>query len=227
MIVFKKIISYFKEVLKRPFRTPKAIIEYSHADISAGVIIGPNCILGQNTKIYENSILANTIIGDYSYIGGNSELKNCTIGKYCSIAPEVRIGLGIHPTDKISTYPGFYSRKASGAVQIGEDPNTREYEPVVIGHDVWVGNRAMIMDGVEVGNGCIVAAGSVVTKNIEPYSIVGGVPAKLIRKRFEANEIDALQELKWWDKGLQFCIDNADLFNNPQQFFRKYKSGAG
>jgi len=227
MTLLRNLAGYISELLKRPLRAPYAMLRFRHARISYGVVVGPNCHLGQRVRIHENAILANTDIGDYSYVGGGSRLQNCRIGKYCSLGPEVQVGLGIHPTDRISTYPGFYSARSAAALRLGEDSRVREFEQVRIGHDVWIGNRATIMDGVEIGNGCVVAAGSIVTADVEPYSIVGGVPAKLIRKRFDPGQIALLQELKWWDRSPEFLAENADLFNSPARFFAAFGGDAG
>lgn len=213
------LFDYYKELTKSMFRTVKAVIKYPRTKIASGVSINDKCRFGVNVKIHKNSIIADTHIGDYSYVGGNSEIKNCTIGKFCSIAPDVKIGLGIHPTDKISTYPGFYSDKASVVVHIGIDKSFIETKAVTIGNDVWIGTNCLIKDGVYIGNGAIIAAGSVVTKNVAPYSIVGGIPAKVIRYRFSTDEIELLESFKWWDKGLEFCKKNAHLFLNKNEFF--------
>lgn len=222
MKLFRNLHSYFLEILRHKFRTLKAIFLYPNVQIFSGVVIGSNCKFGHEVKVYKNSVLSNSSVGDYSYIGSNSEIKNCRIGKFCSIASNVKIGLGIHPVDIISTYPGFYSQYASGVVKFGIDKSIIEEKIVQVGNDVWIGTNSIILDGVIIGNGVVIAAGSVVTKNIEPYSIVGGVPARLIRMRFEQDQIDMLENFKWWDRGLDFCKKNSQLFLDPKEFFLKF-----
>ncbi|MEO0902191.1 MAG: CatB-related O-acetyltransferase [Bacteroidota bacterium] len=198
---------------------------YPQVDFKRGCNANESCQFGDCIKICASAILANVKIGSYSYVGGNSVLKNCSVGKFVAIAPEVKIGLGIHPVnDVISTYPGFYSAGASGAVKFNCDSSIEESKQVVIGNDVWIGTRAMILDGVTIGDGAVIAAGSVVTKEVEPYTIVGGVPAKLIRRRYSPAETQELINFAWWDKGHDFYVDNAKLFLNPKTFFKLIRS---
>jgi len=221
-----KLAHYFTELLKQKFRTIKAIIKYPHVQIGAGVIIRPNCMFGKDIKVDQNTVLANTTVGDFTYIGSNNEIKYCTIGRFCSIASNIKISLGIHPIDKISTYPGFYSKSASGAVKMAVNSTVIEHKPVNIGNDVWIGANCLIMDGVAIGNGAVIGAGSVVTKDVPPYAVIGGVPAKLIKMRFDSEQIALLEAFKWWDKGLEFCQNNGPLFLNTEQFFSKIEDGS-
>lgn len=135
-------------------------------------------------------------IGEFSYIGNRCRIANrkeTSIGKYCSISHEVQIGLSQHPVDTLTTH-GFITNKKGECSAIDNligpseenrvDFSNKVMPPVNIGNDVWIGYRAMIMDGVNIGNGAIIAAGAVVTKDIPPYEIWGGVPAKAIGKRF-------------------------------------------
>lgn len=219
MIRINKLYQNFTEKLKQNLRTVKAIWQYPKVDIKAGVVVGPGCTFGENVKLYKSVIIANTLVDNFSYIGDNSKVKNCFIGKFCSIGPDVKIGLGIHPIDKISTYPGFYSKRASVPVRIGIDQFFVEEKRIKIGHDVWIGSNCVILDGISIGNGAIIAAGSVVTKDVKPYSIVGGVPAKIIRMRFEDDQITLLENFKWWDKDLDWLRTHSKLFLDSDLFF--------
>ena len=151
-------------------------------------------------------------IGEYSYICHTTKIGNAKIGKFCSIAAEAFIGLGGHPTCLLSTSPFQYTRnKISmlGNILVDEDklvklPNFNP--PAEIGNDVWIGLRAMIMPGCKVGDGAVVAANAVVTKDVPPYAIVAGVPAKVVKYRFEQPVIDKLLELKWWDYPEDFIV---------------------
>lgn len=177
-----------------------------------------------------NRICSNTFfsgkIGFGSYIGYGSDIK-ARIGKYSSVSGNVKVVLGSHPSkDFVSTHPSFYStKKQSGFTYVREDYYAEKNfadgkYPVVIGNDVWIGNGVTILEGVTVGDGAIVAAGAVVTKDVQPYSIVGGVPAKEIRKRFSDEEIEFLLELKWWDKPQDWIKENADKFTDIKKLMK-------
>jgi acetyltransferase-like isoleucine patch superfamily enzyme len=158
-----------------------------------------NTNFGLNNIVYDHTFLLNTVVGDYTYIGGNNKIQNAVIGKFCSIGPEVRIGLGIHPLHLKSTYPGFYTNSEYYRVEKQYDFTGEEYKQVEIGHDVWIGARATILDGVKIGDGAVVAAGAVVTKDVPSYAIVGGVPAKVIKYRFDENRVKELLVEQWWN----------------------------
>jgi acetyltransferase-like isoleucine patch superfamily enzyme len=127
------------------------------------------------------------------------EKTKIRFGKYCSIAADVKIiAGGEHRVDWITTYPFTeFSSAWTGAIGIEGHPATKG--DVIVGNDVWIGNGVTILSGVGIGDGAVIAAGSVVTRSIPPYSIAGGVPAKVIRSRFSPEIIDALLNVKWWD----------------------------
>lgn len=160
-----------------------------------------DCTFGEHNIIYDDAVLVSVEMGSYSYVGGRCRLQNCKIGKFCSIGAEVLIGLGVHPLHYKSTHPGFYAKDSS---YYGFEPEYKnefpEYKPVTIGNDVWIGTRAIILDGVHIGDGAVVGAGAVVTKDVPPYAVVGGVPAKVIKYRFNPETISQLLQEKWWDK---------------------------
>lgn len=148
--------------------------------------------------------------------------KRTIIGKYCSISSDAFIGTQQHPTDYLSTHP-FMSVECPIGPKVPPE-NIHPYRaamPCHIGNDVWVGRRAIILDGITVGDGAIIAAGAVVTHDVEPYAIVGGVPAKLIRYRFEKNIISDLLELKWWDCDEEFLTTLP--FPNVKECIEKLK----
>jgi acetyltransferase-like isoleucine patch superfamily enzyme len=176
------------------------------------------CSFEQGVKVSANCTLAHATVGCYSYVGGNSVLLNCQVGRYCSIGPEVRIGLGLHPVDGvISTFPGFYSQNRT-TIRFYRDPRIQEYKRAVVGHDVWIGARATVLDGVSVGDGAVVAAGSVVVKDVGAYTVVGGVPARLIKQRFSDEEIRELLDFAWWNRSSEFCREHGALFLDSARF---------
>ena len=122
------------------------------------------------------------------------------MGAFCSIGPEAIVGgLGLHPTKMLSTHPAFYSTQGQTSVFFAKAPTYEEWRHTEVGSDVWIGSRAVVLDGLSIGTGAIVAAGAVVTRDVPPYAIVGGVPARLIRFRYGDSERERLQNCRWWD----------------------------
>jgi acetyltransferase-like isoleucine patch superfamily enzyme len=171
--------------------------------------------LGKFCKLYENTSFVGSELGDFSYIAVGTQINNAIIGKFCSIGPGCRIGLPDHPTNMISTHPAFFStRKQCGITFVDKDYFLETGKMIIIGNDVWIGAKVMIKGGVRVGDGAILGVGAIVVKDVEPYSIVGGVPAKHIRFRFSEAEIKKLQDLKWWDKKIDWLINNSQSFRD-------------
>lgn len=148
-------------------------------------------------------------LGYLSYIGADSEIYNTHIGRFCSIAPGFVSGPTNHPTDRLSTHLfAFANHGPFNGCQafdewLREPPLPSNDGAVRIGNDVWIGRNVTIKRGITIGNGAVIGAGSVVTKNVSPYAIVGGVPAKLIRFRFSKKTINALEKLKWFNYDLR------------------------
>lgn len=158
-------------------------------------------------------------IGAFSNINPNGLIQNCTIGKYCAIATGVKIGNGNHPTNWLSVNACQYVENVRNYNSLlGKKILTKNfpcYHHTTIGNDVWIGANVYIKDGITIGNGAIIGANSVVTKNVEPYAIMAGTPAKLIRYRFSPEIIKELQELKWWEYNIadfgDVDFDNIEL----------------
>ena len=138
-------------------------------------------------------------MGDYSYVGRGSRIIHADIGKFCSISGEVRVGMGTHTLDRISTSPIFTEAKNGTNHSWVKSSTLTPYKRVKVGNDVWIGVRAMIMGGVTIGDGAVIGAGSIVTKDIPPYAVAVGVPAKVIRYRFPKEQIDLLLSHPWWN----------------------------
>ena len=155
----------------------------------------------------------------YSYMGADCKI-NAAIGCYCFIASDVYTISGCHPTtDWVSTSPVFYSNDCQCGISYASEKLFDESSPkTIIGNDVWIGARAMILSGVKIGDGAVIAAGAVVTKDVD--TIVGGVPAKPIRKRFTDEQIDALIKLKWWDKDDKWMRDHAAMFRHIEELIK-------
>ncbi|SFB69872.1 Acetyltransferase (isoleucine patch superfamily) [Zunongwangia mangrovi] len=175
--------------------------KFKTAILEKNISLTPDCEIDMHSHIYSNTIINHSKIGKYTYIGRNSLIQNAEIGNFCSISHEVNIGLGCHPTNLFSTSPVFYKRKNTLNIEVVEkNMDFMEYKKIKIGHDVWLGTRVILMDGVTIGTGAVVAAGAVVTKDVPPYAIVGGVPAKILKFRFDENKRNNLLKSEWWNE---------------------------
>jgi acetyltransferase-like isoleucine patch superfamily enzyme len=170
---------------------------------------------GKYLTIYDHVFISDAEIGNFVYISNHSKISNVSIGSFCSIGPNVTIGLGKHPTDFISTFPAFFSDRKQCQVSFTDRSYYTEHEKVTIGNDVWLGANVIVLDGVTIGDGAIIAAGSVVTKDIDPFTIAGGLPAKLIKKRFSDEKIEEIVAMKWWEKDESWLKQNSNLFQKP------------
>lgn len=162
-------------------------------------------VLSHPTSIFAGRIS----IGAYTYFGRNCLISSSKIGRFCSLAHNVSIGLGEHPTSTLSTHPFFFSqangfKTAPSHVGVPRDMRLPQYRHPVVGNDVWIGSNVVIRRGISIGDGAIVAAGAVVTKDVPQYAIVAGVPAKIIRYRFSEEEIKLLKIAKWWELPIKY-----------------------
>lgn len=169
------------------------------------------CIIQRNNMIYSSSF------GKYTYTGRNTTIWHSNIGKFCSISWNVSIGGANHDYKRITLHSFLYSDdfgiKPKGYV--GYD---RFSNPCVIGNDVWIAANACVLRGVKIGDGAVVAAGAVVTENVEPYTIVAGVPAKPIKKRFDDEIITLLNRSNWWNLPIDVIKEYYGIFNEvPSQ----------
>ena len=179
-----------------------------------------NSVFGNNVYLGAKVVFVNSTIDNHSYISNRTEIRDTSIGKFCSIATDIKIVLGHHPTHLISLHPAFYANN-KGFETFADKNYFEEYHKVVIGNDVWIGEGVVIPGGVTIGDGAIIAARSVVTKDVEPYSVIGGVPAKHIKYRFSEEERANLIRFKWWDKDDEWLKENYKFFLNSELFFSK------
>lgn len=220
MILFEFIklsfVDFFSN-LKRKIRISKVRSENPTCrfDSSSQII---NCSFENYVVIFDKTKLYNCKMGAYSYIQMNGRVFNCEIGKFCSIAASVSIAPGMHDMNRVSTHPSFYFYTNSIPKIFVTENKLQLFEKVHIGHDVWIGEKVVIIDGVKIGNGAVIASGAVVVRDVEPYSVVGGVPAKHIKYRFDQETIDIFQKSEWWNYSDEWFEKNADLMLNVEDF---------
>lgn len=185
------------------------------ATIDDGSCFTKDSTVGMHSRIMSGAIINHSHIGNYTYCNRNVIIQNTTIGNYCSIANEVMIGLGKHPINNFSTSPLFYRKNNPLKLKIvDKNSDFNEYQPIIIESDVWIGAKAVIMDGVKIRHGAIVAAGAIVTKDVPAYAIVGGVPAKIIKYRFTDDKIKELLSSNWWNLPAEESLKRMSSLNN-------------
>lgn len=201
-----------------------------------GSYVNKGTVLRGKNFIGKGSVLTNTDMGFGSYISVNGDLSNAKVGKYCSIGPNLASIGGNHPLkDFVSIHPAFYAaNNGAGFTYVDEKDASTIYEEnkyvnkekgyfYEVGNDVWIGANVSICQGVHIGDGAVIGANALVNKDVEPYAIYAGVPAKKIGMRFSDEEIEKLLEMKWWDKDEDWIRENAASFRNINTFLEKNK----
>lgn len=178
--------------------------------------------LGKNVRLYRPTHIFSSEIGDYSYISTNAFISMTHIGKYCSIGPNLFCGWGIHPINGISTSPMFYSTRKQNGLTLTDKDKLVEREPINIGNDVFIGANVTILDGVTIGDGAIIGAGAVVSKDIPDYAIAVGCPIKIIKYRFNNDQISSLKKIQWWNFDEEELHDIEKMFWDIDEFIKKY-----
>ncbi len=172
------------------------LLKFRDLKDTSGILIGKG-----------SRIVNGTVFGDGTRINGKITIKgrgDCTFGKYCALGDDIRIITSNHKVDDIILQYALLKR-------IGLEARVDERNNVTVGHNVWIGDRAIILPGVTIGNNAIIAAGAVVTKNVPDYAIMAGVPAKFIKFRFSEEEMKAQDQLQWWDWSLKEMKEKAHL----------------
>lgn len=177
-----------------------------------------NSEIDKTAKINSGVSITNSKIGRYSNIGYDDEINNAEIGNFCSFSDHVYIGGDEHPLEWVSTSPVFESVKHSGPKRKFAEFDVPKGKRTIIGSDVWIAHGVCIKAGVTVGTGAAIGSGAVVTKDVPPYAIVAGVPAKIIRYRFDENTIKQLLETKWWNLSDEQLEKVAKYMKDPKQF---------
>ncbi|QFU84835.1 DapH/DapD/GlmU-related protein [Natronorubrum aibiense] len=179
--------------------------------------------LGQWTEIRPHTRVNVSDIGDYTYLMERVQLDYTTIGRFGNVASDVRLGPTNHPIDRPTAH--HFTYRAS-MYDLGQDDDAifewRADQPVEIGHDVWIGHSATVLPGTTIGNGAVVAAGAVVVDDVPPYTIVAGVPAKPVRRRFPENVAARLEATEWWQWDHETLAARLEDFRDLETFLSKY-----
>lgn len=194
--------SYIKGFIKNLFRK----------NISVLALVDAFSNFHNTTKINRFVKVVKSDIGKYTYIGANTWVFHSKIGSFCSIADSVNIGLASHTKDFLSTSPLFTETNNALKQRWSDKDFDNPYKTTNIGNDVWIGSRVMIKSGINIGNGAIIGAGAIVTKDIPPYTIVVGVPARIISYRFSDSVIKLIEDLKWYEMDDSTLRKNIDFF---------------
>lgn len=179
-------------------RLPKMLSEQPTIHPTAEVT---DSTVGAWTEIGARCRISETAIGDYSYVVHDCMIHATTIGKFCSIAAQVRLNPGNHPMERAALHHFTYRSRQFGLDDADDEAffDWRRAHPVTLGHDVWIGHGATVLPGVTIGTGAAIGAGAIVSKDVAPFTIVVGVPAKPLRARFPEAVADGLLALAWWD----------------------------
>jgi acetyltransferase-like isoleucine patch superfamily enzyme len=225
----ENLVHYLKELFR-----PAIILSISRHFKLMKMYKGKECSFGINTSIVNTEIERNVYvssghieqskIGRRTYFNTNIQAKNCIIGRYCSIGSDVIIGFSSHPIDYVSTHPSFYSNNKCFETFADKMYFDESIKQTTIGSDVWIGSRVVIQPGVRISDGAVIAIGSVVTKDVPPYAVVGGVPAKIIKFRFSQTIIEELLKIKWWELNDEVIVKNYRHFLEPQIFIDYFNS---
>jgi acetyltransferase-like isoleucine patch superfamily enzyme len=175
------------------------------------------------SKVESGTSFVSSVLGKYSFCGYDCDIHKCIIGNFTSIANQVVIGGATHPMNWVSMSPVFYSGRDSIKKKFSKNSRSPDSK-TIIGNDVWIGRNVIVLSGVIVGDGAVLGAGSIVTKNVPPYAIVAGNPAKIIRYRFNKNIIKGLQLSQWWHWDDAKLLRFADHIKYPIKFIRAQKS---
>lgn len=168
-----------------------------------------------NASFHGNNRVYNYKIGKNSYVSFNSIIYNCEIGKYCSIGPNVVIGFGDHPKQYVSTNPNIYLNENLVDKKVINNILKNSNKDVIIKNDVWIGANVYIKNGITIGNGAIIGSGSFVNKDVQDFSIVAGVPIKIIGKRFQDDIALIINKIQWWDLDDSILLKYKEILMEP------------
>ena len=180
-----------------------------------------NSKIDKTAKVYSQCQVVNSTIGRYSYVTRGTDVLYCDIGSFCSISGGCVIGGPSHPVEWVSTSPVFEGCSSALKKKFAKIPYN-PYKTTTIGNDVWIGNNVLVKAGVKISDGAVIGMGSVVTKDVGPYEIWAGNPAKLIKKRFDDETIEKLLKTQWWNLTDEEIEKYSELMNEPKKFLEAF-----
>lgn len=208
-------------ILRSFGRTISTQIRWSGVNIGYNTAVSKDCCLEGENVIGQNCVISQSSFGRATYCANNVFISNSEVGAYSSIASNVSIGVHSHPTrGYISTFPGFHFRWPA-TPYLDRPKEFKVQMRTKIGNDVWIGDSAIILNGVYVGDGAIIGAGAIVTRDVPPYSVVGGIPARIIRYRFSESHITRLLKIRWWEWNSTEIARRQSLFADVDRFFKE------
>ena len=223
----QNLVGSFKNLIRFFLSIPK--FQKKNIKVKFDSFIDTSSILGGYNLLSSKVRILNSIIGFGTYIGYRSSFDSVIIGKFSSIGANVQVIKGRHPTSLfVSTHPAFFSLSKQSGFTFTKKQLFNEHKlldnkwSIIVGNDVWIGSEVNILEGVKIGDGSIIAAGSLVTKDVPPYSIVGGNPCKIIRYRFNESEILSLLNFQWWNKDIEWLKENHSYFSDIKIFYHLF-----
>lgn len=191
--------------------------------IHAGAWVDERSGLGPYVVLFSGATVIKSNLGDHTYVQRNSTILAAEVGKFCSIAGGVFIGLPRHSTSGVSSHPAFYLKDTPLVKTYSDRDRFETTCHTRVGHDVWIGQNALVMGGVTIGTGSVIGAGAFVSSDVPPYAVVGGVPARLLKYRFSPEVSQDLLASAWWEKPESWREAHRDLFDDPQAFLSYLK----
>jgi acetyltransferase-like isoleucine patch superfamily enzyme len=198
---------FIKKIILRYIHSNNQVKDFNLLSMKAQI---NRSILDDEVRVSEYAIISDSKIGYLSSVGKYTKIIHCEIGKFCSVSWDATINAVSHPVDHLTINAFPYVPYVGNFVK----DRSQSYKKVVIRNDVWIGANSVIMPGITIGNGAIIGAGAVVTKDVPDYAIVAGVPAKIIKYRFDQETINKLLELKWWNLKPEVIKKNIHLWQN-------------